>query len=81
MALADNAPVACVPLAASAPLQLPEAAHEVALVDVQVRVELDELATAIGDALRVTVGAGTGAGLSAPPQDASSSTLTASHRE
>jgi hypothetical protein len=43
---------------ASLPDQLPDAVQEVALVDDQVRVELPPLATVLGLALSVTVGAG-----------------------
>jgi len=46
------------PLVASAPDHAPEAVHEVALVDDQVSVELAPLATVLGLALRLTVGAG-----------------------
>ena len=48
----------CVPLNASLPLQAPEAVHEVALLDDQVTVELPPLATLVGVAPIVTVGAG-----------------------
>lgn len=48
----------CEPLTASLPDQAPEAVHEVALVDDQVRVELAPLAIVLGLALRLTVGAG-----------------------
>jgi hypothetical protein len=50
-------PVLCVPLVGSVPLQLPEAAHEVALVEVHVSVEAPPLATDVGFAVSVTVGA------------------------
>ncbi len=46
------------PLVASDPLQPPDAEHEVALVEDQVRVEAAPLATVVGLADRVTVGAG-----------------------
>jgi len=46
------------PLTASAPLQPPEAVHEVALVDDHVKVEVAPLATVLGFELIVTVGAG-----------------------
>ena len=48
----------CEPLTALVPDQPPEAVHEVALVDVQVRVELLPLATDPGLAVNVTVGVG-----------------------
>lgn len=50
----------CKPLVATLPDQLPDAAHEVALVEDQLKVELAPLATVLGLADRVTVGAGTG---------------------
>jgi len=53
------APVLCVPLVALAPLQPPVAVQEVALVELQVSVELPPLATEVGFAVNVTVGAGT----------------------
>ncbi len=46
------------PLIALAPDQAPEAAHEIALLDDHVIVELAPLATVLGLALRLTVGAG-----------------------
>jgi hypothetical protein len=52
------APVDCEPLAARAPDQPPEAAQDVALVDVQVRVELLPLTTLVGLALSETLGVG-----------------------
>jgi hypothetical protein len=77
--LADNAPVDRLPLMASGPLQPPEAAQEVALVDLHDRVELDALATDAGDAVSVAVGVGVGAAPSPPPQEPSSSAPTAGH--
>ena len=44
---------------ALAPLQPPVAVHEVALVELQVRVDAVPLATEVGFAVNVTVGAGT----------------------
>jgi hypothetical protein len=44
------------PLADSAPLQPPDAAQEFALVEVQVSVEMPPPATAVGSAVKVTVG-------------------------
>lgn len=58
LAVAVSAAVFCEPLAASAPLQLPDAAQEVALAADQVKVEAAPLATVLGLALSVTVGAG-----------------------
>ena len=48
------------PLVALAPLQPPDAVHVVALVDDQVSVELDPLATVVGLALKFKVGVGVG---------------------
>jgi len=50
--------VACVPFTALAPDQAPLAVHAVALVEDQVRVEPLPLATVLGLAVRLTVGAG-----------------------
>lgn len=58
LAVAVSAAVFCEPLAASVPLQLPEAAQVVALVADHVKVEEAPLATVLGLALSVTVGAG-----------------------
>jgi hypothetical protein len=46
------------PLVALAPLQPPEAVHAVALVLLQVRVDVPPDATLVGFAVRSTVGAG-----------------------
>ena len=54
-----SAPVLCVPLVAFAPLQLPEAVHAVAFVELHVSVEVPPLAIKVGFAVNVTVGAGT----------------------
>jgi hypothetical protein len=54
--LCNSAPVLLVPLVASAPLQPPEAVHELALVEDQVKLELPPLLTAIGFAFKVIVG-------------------------
>ena len=51
-----SVPVDCDPLVAKLPDQAPEAAHEVVLVDDQVRVAALPLVTVLGLALRVTVG-------------------------
>ncbi len=48
----------CEPLVASLPDQAPDATQEVALVEVQDRVEALPLVTVLGLALRATVGAG-----------------------
>lgn len=56
--LAVRAPVGCEPAAALVPAQAPEAVQEVALVADQVSVELPPLATVLGAALKLTVGAG-----------------------
>ena len=47
------------PLVALVPLQPPVAVHEVALVELHVSVEAAPLATEVGFAVSVTVGAGT----------------------
>jgi len=57
VAVAVSAPVDCDPLVALAPDQAPEAVHEVAFVADQVTVELDPLATVLGLAVTVTLGA------------------------
>lgn len=51
-------PVELEPLVALVPDQAPEAVQEVALVEDQVKVEVPPLATLVGLALIVTVGAG-----------------------
>ena len=58
MALAERAPLLCEPLVACAPDQAPAAVQAVALVEVQEIVELPPLATVLGLALKVSVGAG-----------------------
>jgi hypothetical protein len=55
--VAVRGPVLCVPLAASAPLQPPEAVQAVALVELQVSVEAPPLVTEVGFAASVAVGA------------------------
>lgn len=75
---ADNPLVTDEPLVPRAPFQPPEAAHAVAFVEVQVNVEVAALATVLGPALSVTVGAEVP---SLPPQDASHAAPSASHRE
>lgn len=57
LAVAVSAGVFCEPLAASEPLQPPEAAQEFALAEDQVKVEAAPLATVLGLAVNVTVGA------------------------
>ena len=54
--LDESAPVLCVPLNGSLPLQAPEAVHEVALFEDQVKVETPPLVTLVGLALRETLG-------------------------
>jgi hypothetical protein len=56
--LAVSAPVDCEPLAALLPDQAPEALQEVAFLADQVSVELLPLATVLGLAAKLTVGAG-----------------------
>jgi hypothetical protein len=58
LVVAVRLPVLPVPLAALDPLQPPVAAHEVAFVDDQLRVDAPPLATVVGLADSVTVGAG-----------------------
>jgi hypothetical protein len=53
-----SAPVDCEPLTALAPDQAPVAVQEVALVTVQLKVELEPLTTVLGLAFKVTTGAG-----------------------
>jgi hypothetical protein len=55
---AVRSPVLPVPLVASDPLQPPDAAHEVAFVDDQLRADAAPLATVVGLADKETVGAG-----------------------
>ena len=52
----------CVPLIAFVPLQPPEAAQDVAFVDVQLSVDAPPLATEVGLPVSVTVGFGGGGG-------------------
>jgi len=54
---AVKAPVLCVPLVASGPLQPPDAVQAVALVEFQLNVEAPPLATVVGVAMNVMVGA------------------------
>jgi hypothetical protein len=56
--LAVSAPVDCDPFAGWLPDQAPEAVQEVALVADQANVELPPLATVLGLAVKLTVGAG-----------------------
>jgi hypothetical protein len=51
-------PVLLLPLTASAPVQLPVAAHAVALLEVQVKVDAPPPATTTGAAAKVAVGSG-----------------------
>jgi hypothetical protein len=60
VALALIAPVDCEPLTALLPDHAPEALHEVALDDDQVRVALPPFATVLGLALMLTVAVGFG---------------------
>lgn len=55
--MAVSAPVPWVPLVASAPLQAPEAEHEVAFVDVQLSVDALPAVMEVGLAVSVPVGA------------------------
>ncbi len=67
VALAARAAVVSVPLVALAPVQPPEAVHDVALVLDQASAVVVPEVTLAGLADRVTVGAGTGAGAEPPP--------------
>jgi hypothetical protein len=58
--VAVSALVVVLPPAALVPLQPPEAVHEVALVLLQLRVEVPPEATLVGFAVSCTVGAGGG---------------------
>jgi hypothetical protein len=60
VSLALIAPVDCEPLTALLPDHAPEALHEVALADDQVKVELAPFATVLGLALMLTVAVGFG---------------------
>jgi hypothetical protein len=51
--------VLCVPLVAFAPLQPPDAVHDVAFAELHVSVEAPPLATDVGFAVSVTVAVGT----------------------
>jgi hypothetical protein len=53
-----SAPVDCDPVVPTAPCQAPEAVHEVALLDDQVRFDELPLATVLGLALKLTVTVG-----------------------
>ncbi len=57
--LTVNAAVVWVPLVASVPDQLPEAVHELALVELQDSTEVPPLATLVGDAVNVALGVAT----------------------
>ena len=68
--VAVSAPVLWEPLVAFVPLQPPEAVHEVALVELHVRVDAAPLFTVVGVALMVAVVAGSIELLLPPPQAA-----------
>jgi len=57
LVVAASAAVFCEPLMASEPLQPPEAAQAVALAEDQLNIDVAPLATVLGLALKVTVGA------------------------
>ncbi len=61
MASAFKAPVDCEPLVALEPVQAPEAAQAVALLEDQVKVEAAPLAIVLGLALKLTVAVGVAA--------------------
>jgi len=58
VASAFNAPVLWLPAVALVPLHPPDAVHEVAFVELHVKVLLPPLATVVGDAFSVTIGVG-----------------------
>jgi hypothetical protein len=74
LAVAVKVPVGRLPLVATVPLQPPEAAHDVALVELQLRVELPPALMLAGEALRDTVGVGVA--LEPPPPQPASATDT-----
>jgi hypothetical protein len=81
MVAAFTAPVLCVPLAASEPVQPPDAAQDVALVELQVNVDVPPADTAVGAADSVAVGIGriltvALAGVLVPPAPAQTSEYT-----
>jgi hypothetical protein len=51
-----SAPLLCVPLVGSTPLHAPEAAQEVAFVELHANIAALPLATDAGDAVKLTVG-------------------------
>jgi hypothetical protein len=53
----DSAPVDAVPLVALVPCHPPDAVHEVAFAELQLRLAVPPLATVVGDAVNFTVGA------------------------
>lgn len=57
-----RAPVEALPAVGSEPLQLPDAVHEVALVELQLSAEVPPLVTPVGVTVKPTVGAGGGGG-------------------
>jgi hypothetical protein len=77
VALAVSAPVLWVPLAATAPVQPPEAVHAVALVELQVKVDDSPLLTVAGEALIVAVGTLDEPPPLPPPQPAKTAAATA----
>lgn len=60
---AVTAPVACVPLAPSEPVHPPEAVQAVALLELQVSIDVPPNATLMGDAVSAATGAGGGSEL------------------
>jgi hypothetical protein len=57
-----RAPVETLPAVGSEPLQLPDAVHEVALVELQLSAEVPPLVTPVGVTAKLTDGAGGGGG-------------------
>jgi hypothetical protein len=78
-ALSLSGPVLCVPLVGMAPPQAPAALHEVALVELQVKVAEPPASKVVDDAFKETVGAGTVRG--PPPHADASRTDPAISRE
>jgi hypothetical protein len=81
--VALSGPVGTLPLVAKGPVQFPEAVHEVALLLLQVSVAPPPLATLVGLADSVTVGAGGAVPVVVapecePPEEQAASPITAS---
>jgi hypothetical protein len=77
VALADNAPVLCVPLTPSVPLHPPEALHEVAFAELHVSIADSPALIVVFDGVNDAVGGDEGEGESEPPPHAESSNAVA----